>query len=70
MQEMDYREEAKNGLKFRKLYGRLHEVFVPEMYMSQSTRRVLIMEWVEGKKLTEVKDLYLVEVEIWFSCYI
>ncbi|KAH0455658.1 hypothetical protein IEQ34_015690 [Dendrobium chrysotoxum] len=67
MQEMDYREEAKNGLKFRKLYGRLQDVFVPEMYVNQSSRRVLIMEWVEGKKLAEVKDLYLVEVGVYCS---
>ncbi|XP_020695226.1 uncharacterized aarF domain-containing protein kinase At1g71810, chloroplastic [Dendrobium catenatum] len=65
--EMDYREEAKNGLKFRKLYGRLQDVFVPEMYANQSSRRVLLMEWVEGKKLADVKDLYLVEVGVYCS---
>ncbi|XP_020571323.1 uncharacterized aarF domain-containing protein kinase At1g71810, chloroplastic [Phalaenopsis equestris] len=65
--EMDYREEAKNGIKFRKLYGQLQDVFVPEMFVKQSTRRVLIMEWVEGQKLVEVKDLYLVEVGVYCS---
>ncbi|URD96872.1 ABC1 family [Musa troglodytarum] len=45
--EMDYRAEAMNGLKFRKLYGGLQDVFVPEMYLEQSSRRVLIMEWVD-----------------------
>ncbi|KAG0476235.1 hypothetical protein HPP92_013076 [Vanilla planifolia] len=67
MQEMDYREEAKNGQKFRKLYGRIRDVFVPEMCMKHSTRRVLIMEWVEGQKLAEVNDLYLVEVGVYCS---
>ncbi|XP_043719964.1 uncharacterized aarF domain-containing protein kinase At1g71810, chloroplastic isoform X2 [Telopea speciosissima] len=65
--EMDYREEARNGLKFRQLYGSLQDVFVPAMYVEQSSRRVLIMEWVEGRKLTEVKDLYLVEVGVYCS---
>ncbi|XP_073105108.1 uncharacterized aarF domain-containing protein kinase At1g71810, chloroplastic isoform X5 [Elaeis guineensis] len=65
--EMDYRAEARNGLKFRKLYGRLRDVFVPEMFMEQTSRRVLVMEWVEGQKLTEVKDLYLVEVGVYCS---
>ncbi|KAG1366463.1 putative aarF domain-containing protein kinase, chloroplastic [Cocos nucifera] len=67
LQEMDYRAEARNGLKFRELYGRLRDIFVPEMFMKQTSRRVLVMEWVEGQKLTEVKDLYLVEVGVYCS---
>lgn len=67
MQEMDYRAEARNGLKFRELYGGLKDVFIPEMYLEQSSRRVLVMEWVEGEKLSEVKDLYLIEVGVYCS---
>lgn len=67
MQEMDYRREAKNGLKFRELYGNLQDVLVPRMFIEHTTRRVLIMEWVKGQKLTEVKDLYLVEVGVYCS---
>lgn len=59
--------EAKNGLKFRQLYGSIQDVVVPEMYMEHTTRRVLVMEWVEGQKLSEVKDLYLVEVGVYCS---
>ncbi|KAG9451203.1 hypothetical protein H6P81_011168 [Aristolochia fimbriata] len=65
--EMDYRSEARNGLKFRELYGGLQDVFVPEMYLEQSSQRVLIMQWVEGKKLSEVEDQYLVEVGVYCS---
>ncbi|KAF3445345.1 hypothetical protein FNV43_RR10521 [Rhamnella rubrinervis] len=65
--EMDYRREAENGLKFRQLYGSLPDVFVPEMYLKYTTRRVLTMDWVEGQKLSEVKDLYLVEVGVYCS---
>ncbi|KAF9603979.1 hypothetical protein IFM89_039333 [Coptis chinensis] len=67
LQEMDYRKEAQNGLKFRELYGNLQDVCVPEMYLTQSSRRVLVMEWVEGQKLSEVNDLYLVEVGVYCS---
>ncbi|GMP80066.1 hypothetical protein CsSME_00035304 [Camellia sinensis var. sinensis] len=67
MQEMDYKKEALNGLKFRELYGGLRDVFVPDMYVAQTTRRVLTMQWVEGKKLSEVKDIYLVEVGVYCS---
>lgn len=65
--EMDYEAEAQNGLKFRKLFGQLPEVVIPEMYLEISSRRVLIMEWVEGQKLSEVKDLHLVEVGLYCS---
>ncbi|XWS21839.1 hypothetical protein CRYUN_Cryun30bG0090000 [Craigia yunnanensis] len=65
--EMDYRKEANNGLKFRRLYGGIKDVFVPNMYLEHTTRRVLVMEWVEGQKLSGVKDLYLVEVGVYCS---
>lgn len=67
MQEMDYQKEANNGIKFRQLYGGLPDVVVPEMYVEHTTRRVLTMEWIEGQKLSEVKDLYLVEVGVYCS---
>ncbi|KAL0015778.1 hypothetical protein SO802_002847 [Lithocarpus litseifolius] len=65
--EMDYIKEANNGLRFRQLYGGLPDVLVPKMFVEHSTRKVLVMEWVEGKKLSEVEDLYLVEVGVYCS---
>ncbi|VFQ86739.1 unnamed protein product [Cuscuta campestris] len=67
MQEMDYKREARNAVKFRQLYGDIKDVVVPEMYMSQTTRKVLTMQWVEGTKLAEIKDLYLIEVGVYCS---
>ncbi|XP_028792472.1 uncharacterized aarF domain-containing protein kinase At1g71810, chloroplastic isoform X2 [Neltuma alba] len=64
--EMDYKNEASNGLKFRELYGSIQDVVVPLMYMEYTTRKVIVMEWIEGQKLSEVKDLYLIEVGV--SC--
>ncbi|CAN0827002.1 Uncharacterized aarF domain-containing protein kinase At1g71810, chloroplastic [Linum grandiflorum] len=65
--EMDYTNEAKNGLKFRELYGDIKDVIVPEMFSEYTTRKVLVMEWIEGQKLAEVKDIYLVEVGVYCS---
>ncbi|XP_050363742.1 uncharacterized aarF domain-containing protein kinase At1g71810, chloroplastic [Argentina anserina] len=65
--EMDYRKEANNGIKFRQLYGGIPDVKVPEMYLEHTSRRVLVMEWVEGQKLSGVNDLYLVEVGTYCS---
>ncbi|XP_031258382.1 uncharacterized aarF domain-containing protein kinase At1g71810, chloroplastic [Pistacia vera] len=65
--ELDYKKEANNGLKFRQLYGEIPDVLVPQMYVEQTTRKVLLTEWIEGKKLYEVKDLYLIEVGVYCS---
>ncbi|KAH6768323.1 Protein kinase superfamily protein [Perilla frutescens var. frutescens] len=67
LQEMDYIKEANNGVKFRQLYGNIKDVVVPEMYIEQTTGRVLTMQWVEGQKLVEVKDLYMIEVGVYCS---
>ncbi|CAO2036699.1 unnamed protein product [Urochloa humidicola] len=65
--EMDYKEEARNGLKFRELFGKFRDVSVPEMYLEQTRRRVLVMEWIEGEKLSEVRDQYLAKVGVYCS---
>ncbi|XP_020224832.1 uncharacterized aarF domain-containing protein kinase At1g71810, chloroplastic [Cajanus cajan] len=65
--EMDYNNEASNGIRFRNLYGSIQDVVVPLMYMEYTTRKVLVMEWIEGEKLSEVKDLYLIEVGVYCS---
>ncbi|KAK6130627.1 hypothetical protein DH2020_035602 [Rehmannia glutinosa] len=65
--EMDYKREADNGVKFRQLYGNIQDVVVPEMYVEQTTRKVLTMQWIEGQKLAEVKDLYMIEVGVYCS---
>ncbi|CAI5465316.1 unnamed protein product [Closterium sp. Yama58-4] len=45
--EMDYEMEAQNGIKFAELFGRIDRVVVPRMYPELTTRRVLIMEWID-----------------------
>ncbi|CAK0758203.1 hypothetical protein CVIRNUC_002602 [Coccomyxa viridis] len=49
--ELDYRREARNGIRFRELYGDLEGIYAPEMLLERTTPRVLIMEWVEGQRL-------------------
>lgn len=65
--EMDYQAEARNGIRFKKLFGELPDVVVPKMYPELTSQRVLIMEWIEGQRLSEVSDLRLVEVGVYCS---
>lgn len=49
--ELDYRQEAENGRIFKELYGHLEGVYVPTMYRDMTTRKVLVMEWIDGERL-------------------
>ena len=40
------------GCRFRKMFGKLPDVVIPEMYSELTSRRVLVMEWVEVHFLT------------------
>ncbi len=47
-EELDYRNEADNAEIFRALHAGEPRVFAPKVYREQTTRRVLVTEWVEG----------------------
>jgi predicted unusual protein kinase regulating ubiquinone biosynthesis (AarF/ABC1/UbiB family) len=53
LEEMDYEQEARNAEVFRKNFSRWNEVYVPHIYHVFSTRRVIVMEYVEGLKVTD-----------------
>ncbi len=71
-EEMDYINEGENAERFFELYGHLKDVYVPKIYWEYTNRRVLTMEWINGLKLTQVKEIadlgidarYLVEVGV------
>eukprot|EP01031_Cornospumella_fuschlensis_P030254 gene30254-36560_t len=55
--EIDYRAEAVNAQRFAELYASIKDVYVPKVYTSLSTRKVLVMEWVDGARLNDVEAL-------------
>lgn len=48
--ELDYVREANNCERFRDLYGNWMNVVVPDVCTPLTRRRVLVQEWIEGKK--------------------
>lgn len=48
--ELNYRKEANNCLRFRELYGQIPGIYVPGVDLDLTTQRVLTMEWVDGVK--------------------
>uniref|UniRef100_A0A7S0HX77 Protein kinase domain-containing protein n=1 Tax=Hanusia phi TaxID=3032 RepID=A0A7S0HX77_9CRYP len=51
-EEIDYLQEARNAERFAELYGNNPDIYVPKIFWRFSSRKVLVMEWVEGVRLT------------------
>ncbi|MBR8829920.1 MAG: protein kinase UbiB [Chroococcopsis gigantea SAG 12.99] len=56
-EEINYIQEGQNAEKFAELYGHLPEIYIPRIYWDYTGRRVLTMEWVDGTKLTNIKEI-------------
>ncbi|MCP3033005.1 AarF/ABC1/UbiB kinase family protein [Halobacillus sp. A1] len=52
--ELDFTMELKNGNHFKKRFKDFNDVYIPEYYRDLSTKRVLVMEWIEGEKITDI----------------
>lgn len=61
--EIDYIAEAANAQRFNELYAGVTDVFVPKVYSDLTTRKVLVMEWVDGVRLTDSVTLARYGVE-------
>ncbi len=57
VKELDYRTEARNIDRFRTTYRHRTDFYVPKVYREFSTSKVLIMEFAEGCKITDVAKL-------------
>jgi ubiquinone biosynthesis protein len=51
--EIDYRLEALNAEKFRENFAGIEDVKVPKIYWKLSREKVLVMEYIEGRKIAE-----------------
>ncbi|MDL4843235.1 ABC1 kinase family protein [Aquibacillus rhizosphaerae] len=60
--ELDYKKELESLLSFKERYKDVGIVQIPSVYSDLSTSRVLVMEWVEGIRLTDAVALDQLEV--------
>lgn len=56
-EEMDYVQEGRNAETFRENFKRWREVYVPKIYWSHVSPRVLTMEFIEGTKVIDLQML-------------
>jgi predicted unusual protein kinase regulating ubiquinone biosynthesis (AarF/ABC1/UbiB family) len=55
-EELDYRREAKHVALYREVLADVPEVRVPNAWPALSTGRLLVLDWLEGKKLLAYKQ--------------
>ena len=63
LQELDFKTEAGNLEMFANNLREFERIVVPEPIMDYSTSRVLTMEFIPGKKITDISPLRLMEVD-------
>lgn len=69
-EELDYRKEASNMIKFRSLYGYMDRIYIPKVFLDYSSQHVLVMEWVDGERLVKnsvkvlQEDISLIEIGV------
>jgi predicted unusual protein kinase regulating ubiquinone biosynthesis (AarF/ABC1/UbiB family) len=61
--ELDYQREARNLIRFGELTSSYDLLVVPQPVADLTTSRVLTMDYIEGRKVTDVGPLGLMEVE-------
>jgi ubiquinone biosynthesis protein len=56
-EEMDFEHEADNVERFAELFQDSEFVIIPGIYREVTTRRVLVMQYFEGFRVTEVEEI-------------
>ena len=56
-EEMDYLAEGRNADRFRTNFAQWNDVHVPAIYWEFTSRRVLVMEFIHGLKVTDLDSL-------------
>jgi hypothetical protein len=63
LSELDYRQEARNLVLLRENLVEFPKIVVPEPVEDYSTRRVLTMDYVRGRKVTGLSPLTRMEID-------
>ena len=56
-EEIDYLTEANNARYFREMFQDNPTIFIPQVYGEYTSRRVLVLEWVDGIKINDYPAL-------------
>jgi len=57
LQELDFKQEVRNSERTRENFKGYDGLYLPKMYISISTKRSIVMEYVEGDKIDQTDIL-------------
>lgn len=63
LRELDFKAEANNLISFAENLREFERIIIPDPVENFSTARVLTMEYIPGKKITELSPLRLMEID-------
>jgi predicted unusual protein kinase regulating ubiquinone biosynthesis (AarF/ABC1/UbiB family) len=63
LRELDFQKEASNLMRMSRSLREFEHLVVPEPIEDYTTSRVLTMEYISGKKITDVSQLRLMEID-------
>lgn len=55
--ELDYIQEGRNAERFRRIFAGEKNVYIPQVFWDFTTRRVLVMEEIQGIKVDDIEAL-------------
>jgi predicted unusual protein kinase regulating ubiquinone biosynthesis (AarF/ABC1/UbiB family) len=56
-EEIDYVTEAANCKRFKEMFKDDENIYIPEVYEEYTTRRLLVLEWINGIKINDYDAL-------------
>ena len=63
LRELDFKREADNLLKLRKSMREYETIIIPAPVEDYTSSRVLTMDYIPGKKITDISPIRLVEID-------
>ena len=63
LRELDFKREATNLLKLRESLREYENIVIPQPIEDYTTSRVLTMDYIPGKKITDISPLRLLEID-------
>ncbi len=63
-QELDYLHEGANAERMAKLFSNDRNILIPRVIWPHTTRRILVMEYLEGIKVTDLDSLRTAGIDI------
>jgi predicted unusual protein kinase regulating ubiquinone biosynthesis (AarF/ABC1/UbiB family) len=56
-EEIDFVTEAANCKRFKEMFKDDPTIYIPEVYEEYTTRRILVLEWIDGIKINDYAEL-------------